>query len=78
MCSEEVSYAEFGCTAIQQFTVVDMQVLHCHLAMVYVGAPEPLALGKHNKPVLDLHTQVTEERVCDGPLDYVTRSVQMH
>lgn len=37
------------------------------------GAAEGLALDQNRKPVLDMHTQVTEERVCDGPLDYVTR-----
>ncbi|KAL3157301.1 hypothetical protein ABBQ38_001531 [Trebouxia sp. C0009 RCD-2024] len=34
---------------------------------------EGLALDQNMKPVLDMHTQVTEERVCEGPLDYVTR-----
>ena len=39
----------------------------------YAGAAEALALGQDGKPVLDMHTQVTEERVCEGPLDFVTR-----
>lgn len=37
------------------------------------GAAEGLALDQNMKPVLDMHTQVTEERVCEGPQDYVTR-----
>ncbi len=43
------------------------------LISTYAGAAEPLALGQDGKPVLDMHTQVTEERVCEGPLDFVTR-----
>lgn len=39
----------------------------------FIGAAEPLALDQAMKPVLDMHCQVTEERVCEGPLDYVTR-----
>lgn len=39
------------------------------------GAAEALALGQDGKPVLDMHTQVTEERVCEGPLDFVTRRI---
>lgn len=37
------------------------------------GAAEPLALRQDGKPILDMHTQVTEERVCEGPLDFVAR-----
>lgn len=43
------------------------------LISTYAGAAEALALGQDGKPVLDMHTQVTEERVCEGPLDFVTR-----
>ncbi|DBB06070.1 TPA: hypothetical protein ACH3X3_009636 [Trebouxia sp. C0006] len=39
------------------------------------GAAEALALGQDGKPVMDMHTQVTEERVCEGLLDFVTRRV---
>ena len=42
------------------------------------GKAEVLALTEDNKPILDMHTQVTEERVCDGPLDNVTRYVWVH
>lgn len=41
--------------------------------VLFTGAAEPLALDQAMKPVLDMHCQVTEERVCAGPLDYVTR-----
>ena len=50
-------------------------ILDRHALKLGAGEAEALALDKNRKPVLDMHSQVTEERVCDGPLDYVTRCV---
>lgn len=49
------------------------QILSARARALLAGAAEPLALDQSRKPVLDMHCQVTEERVCEGPLDYVTR-----
>ena len=49
--------------------------LFCRCFVWRAGEAEALALDRNRKPVLDMHSQVTEERVCDGPLDYVTRCV---
>ncbi len=51
---------------------MDGPIKQC-LDSTYAGAAEALALGQGGKPVMDMHTQVTEERVCEGPLDFVTR-----
>lgn len=56
--------------------LTDLPLVRCsqqEYIALFTGAAEPLALDQAMKPVLDMHCQVTEERVCEGPLDYVTR-----
>lgn len=37
------------------------------------GKPEAVAKKSDGKPVMDLFTRCTEDRVCEGPKDYVLR-----